>query len=109
MKTTGIRNRIFVALCHTARLKEGDLLPVWAIVVNLILFPSRIKFWMSYDAYDPCRDCIKIGEVRMSLYSLDRIFGRGADAGFWYRVVGSTDTGFPILETRSDEDMRTTK
>jgi hypothetical protein len=85
-----------------AGIEEGQILPRWGIALMLILFPSRIKLWIGASVYDVASDTIRVGRVRLPLYALERTFGKASPPGHWFRVIGTTESGFPIIECRTD-------
>jgi hypothetical protein len=96
------RRRLFAWIMRRAGVTEGECLPRWGIALNLILFPSRIKLWIGASVYDVGTDCIRVENMRVPLHALARTFGRSSPPGHWFRVIGKTCTGIPIIECRTD-------
>lgn len=91
------RLRFFLWVLKRAGVVGGQRLPWWGIVLNVLLFPSRILMWIGLSAYDPASDTLTIGKVRLPLYQLAHFF-EASRRGIWYRVVGFTEYGSPSIE-----------
>lgn len=96
------RRIFFDWIMQKAGVELGQRYPWWGVVLLLILFPSRIPMWIGLPFYDACTDCIKIGGIRLPLHALLDTYRKPSPPGYWFRVVGKTEWGTPIVECRTD-------
>lgn len=96
------RRMVFDWIMRKAGIELGQRYPWWGVVLLLILFPSRIPMWVGLPFYDACTDCVKVGNVKLPLHALADAYGKPSPPGYWFRVVGKTEWGTPIIECRVD-------
>lgn len=97
----GRRRMFFEWVARKAGIQDGQILPRWALVLLLALFPSRVRLVLASSVYDAWSDTINVGSARWHMGSLERL-ARVSPPGYWFRVVGKTETGIVMLECRTD-------
>lgn len=96
------RRILFDWIMHKAGIELGQRYPWWGIALMMVLFPSRIPMFIGTPFYDAWTDCIKVGNVKLPLHALADTYGKPSPPGNWFRVVGKTEWGTPIIEQRTD-------
>lgn len=96
------RRMVFDWIMRKAGVELGQMYPWWGVVLLLILFPSRIPMWIGLPFYDACTNCVKIGGVKLPIHALIDTYSKPSPPGYWFRVVGKTEWGTPIIECRVD-------
>lgn len=99
-----MRERFLFWLCRKAGIPEGCRLPGWLIVVKLVLFPSRIRWWCASTVYDLSTDTIKVGKERITLCLLEQMFGPPYPKP-WLRILGPSEYGLRIKQWYGPPDM----